>query len=132
MFRPWTAEDVIRAAHTSRAGVIWKHESGEVVAPPPKPVQEVPVEPIVKKARRGDARRQFLRSPEWRALRAAVLAEMGAVCVKCGSTEQVQVDHIFPRSKFPELALERTNLRPLCWPCNKSKNTKIEVAGPAE
>jgi 5-methylcytosine-specific restriction endonuclease McrA len=116
----------MRAAYTSRAGVIWKRESGEVIAPLLEPAQEAPIDSPVKKARRSDARRQFLKSPEWRALRATVLAEMGSVCVKCGSTEQVQVDHIFPRSKFPELALERTNLRPLCWPCNKSKNTKIE------
>ena len=65
--------------------------------------------------------REFYRSPEWIAARDECLAAKGRICSACGSTDQINVDHIKPRSKFPELALEQTNLRPLCWPCNRAK-----------
>ena len=66
-------------------------------------------------------RQEFYRSPEWIAARDECLAAKGRICSACGSTDQINVDHIKPRSKFPELALEQTNLRPLCWPCNRAK-----------
>ena len=65
---------------------------------------------------------QFIKSPEWQALRKEALSLYGAVCVKCGSEESVQVDHIKPKSKHPELALDISNLQPLCWSCNRRKS----------
>lgn len=67
------------------------------------------------------ARARFYRSAEWKSARQECLTRMGAVCAQCGSTERMNVDHIKPRSLFPELALEPANLRPLCWPCNRAK-----------
>lgn len=78
-----------------------------------------------KKEPRRRARERFLRSPEWKAMRLVILERDGKVCACCGSVSQIQIDHILPRSKFPELQLDADNLRVLCWPCNKAKNTKI-------
>jgi 5-methylcytosine-specific restriction endonuclease McrA len=70
----------------------------------------------------------FLRSNEWKALRLKALELYGYVCIKCkrdNSREYpINVDHIKPRKFFPELALEITNLQPMCGPCNKKKGNK--------
>ena len=80
--------------------------------------------PVASERRR--ARVRFDTSPEWEAARAICLERMGRICAKCGADKQIQVDHIKPKSKFQELALEQSNLRPLCWPCNKAKAAKLE------
>jgi len=41
--------------------------------------------------------------------------------MKCGSTENIEVDHIKPRSKFPELRWDFDNLQILCRKCNVLK-----------
>lgn len=76
---------------------------------------------------RGRARNAFVRSPEWKAVASRVLERDGKKCSKCGSDKKINVDHIIPRSKVPELALDELNLRVLCWPCNSAKNTRVEV-----
>jgi 5-methylcytosine-specific restriction endonuclease McrA len=67
----------------------------------------------------------FLSSYEWRRLRMLVLTERGARCECCGATARdgvrIHVDHIKPRRKFPELALEQLNLQVLCEVCNHGK-----------
>lgn len=71
----------------------------------------------------------FLYSKEWRDLRKKAIEMYGTVCVKCGaqSTKKlpINIDHIKPRKYFPHLALEITNLQPLCQPCNKRKGNNI-------
>jgi DNA-directed RNA polymerase subunit RPC12/RpoP len=47
----------------------------------------------------------------------------GARCVQCGSTEELQYDHIIPFSKGGSSEVE--NLQILCGPCNRSKGAKI-------
>lgn len=69
----------------------------------------------------------FLKTRAWRELRYATIKRYGAVCLCCGATpktsgEPIQVDHIKPRSLFPELALDPENLQPLCAPCNQGKS----------
>lgn len=64
---------------------------------------------------------RFLASPEWREIREKVLAYYGRVCMACGSTRRITVDHIKPRSKYLHLALSFENLQVLCWECNKQK-----------
>ena len=87
-----------------------------------------PVEfaPLVKKVRKGAARERWYKSPEWLSVRGRVIARDGRVCAICGGYGD-NVDHIIPRSKMPAFALAEENLRILCWPCNKAKNTRIEV-----
>lgn len=71
----------------------------------------------------------FLLSPEWRALRARVVAHYGGKCMKCSHIPKrgVNVDHIKPRKLFPELALEFDNLQVLCSRCNKAKGNKHQT-----
>jgi 5-methylcytosine-specific restriction endonuclease McrA len=64
---------------------------------------------------------KFLESFKWRKLRMQVLKKYGSRCMCCGSTGKICVDHIKCRKKFPELALEITNLQVLCEPCNHGK-----------
>jgi hypothetical protein len=68
---------------------------------------------------------EFLTSYEWRRLRMEVLIEQGRRCQCCGATPDngvaMHVDHIKPRRRFPELALEKSNLQVLCEVCNHGK-----------
>jgi hypothetical protein len=58
-------------------------------------------------------------------LRMTVIARDGNRCVRCGATEDLTVDHIFPRSLGGTHAI--TNLRCLCRSCNSAR----PVAGQA-
>jgi 5-methylcytosine-specific restriction endonuclease McrA len=42
-------------------------------------------------------------------------------CMKCESVNYLQIDHIKPRSKYPDRVLDVTNLQILCAYCNKEK-----------
>lgn len=70
----------------------------------------------------------FYMSKAWRELRYQVLKENNGRCTLCGHGARdgmpLHVDHIFPRSKFPKLALEKTNLQVLCEDCNMGKSNK--------
>ncbi|MBI4199199.1 MAG: HNH endonuclease [Chloroflexi bacterium] len=72
-----------------------------------------------------EERERFYSSPEWLALRAQVIEEDGQVCADCGKKirgdNDLTVDHKQPRSRSPELALRRENLRVLCRRCNSRK-----------
>ena len=71
----------------------------------------------------------FYRSQAWRDLRYRALDKHGRRCQKCGATQaeaSLHVDHIKPRSKYPELELEFDNLQVLCQQCNMGKSNKYE------
>lgn len=81
----------------------------------------------VQKKRDAKAKRQgkslpFYASWEWCQLRYAVLQKYGAKCMCCGSIEKIVVDHIKPRSKYPALELEFSNMQVLCDSCNRGKS----------
>lgn len=73
----------------------------------------------------------FYSSPEWRKLRYQALKMYGGRCAACGVTANhgfvMHVDHIKPRSKFPHLALDITNLQVLCEDCNKAKSNTDDI-----
>ncbi len=73
----------------------------------------------------------FLSSFAWRSLRMVVLKKFGARCACCGATPadgiRVNVDHIKPRRKYPELALVESNLQVLCSACNHGKGNWDET-----
>ena len=54
-------------------------------------------------------------------LRYDVLKKYGSTCMRCGGTEAIAVDHVYPRSTHPELQLEFANMQVLCRVCNSKK-----------
>jgi 5-methylcytosine-specific restriction endonuclease McrA len=80
---------------------------------------------VEERNRRMDDAEAFYESPEWKAVRAAVIEEQGASCRDCGtaidSDGEVTVGHRLARSEYPHLALSRDNLRVLCRSCNSRK-----------
>lgn len=76
--------------------------------------------------------KQFYESVEWRALRYRILEKHSGECMLCGRSKRkhgvvIHVDHIKPKSKYPELALEYNNLQILCEDCNLGKSNKYET-----
>ena len=67
----------------------------------------------------------FYLTPEWKRVRRMVLKNYGGVCMKCGSSDRIAVDHILPRSLYPELELSYDNLQVLCLTCNSQKSNEI-------
>jgi hypothetical protein len=70
----------------------------------------------------------FLKSDEWYTLRYKVLLKNGGRCQCCGRGRKegaiIQIDHIKPRSIYPELAISESNLQILCRECNMGKSNK--------
>lgn len=70
----------------------------------------------------------FYLTTDWRELRRLAIERDGNVCGGCNESIQnpfdITVDHIKPRSKFPELALVLSNLRVLCRGCNSRKGNR--------
>lgn len=64
---------------------------------------------------------KFYKSKAWLDVRTLVFSVFGNRCLCCGSKEEIQVDHVKPRSRHPELALKIINLQPLCKECNLLK-----------
>ena len=73
----------------------------------------------------------FLSSYEWRKLRMQALIKYGRKCMCCGATPAtgavMNVDHIKPRKRYPELALNIDNLQILCHDCNHGKGNWNET-----
>ena len=88
-----------------------------------------PVPPPVVTMRQ--LRRDFYRSDAWRALRYEALKLHGGKCQCCGRGPSdgvaLHVDHIKPRSKYPELQLVLSNLQVLCEDCNLGKGARDET-----
>lgn len=72
--------------------------------------------------------KEFLQTWTWRELRYKTLQRYGRACLCCGASPQtgavIHVDHIKPRSLFPELAMDPDNLQTLCADCNVGKSNK--------
>ena len=93
--------------------------SNSAVSKKPKPVVKTK-----KKRRKPTKSNSFYMSWAWLSLRYDTLKEYGPVCMCCGSTKKIHVDHIKPRSKFPELALDPDNTQILCEACNIGKSNR--------
>ncbi len=76
-------------------------------------------------------RSSFYDSDEWRDVRYRTIKKYGACCQCCGARasreKPIHVDHIKPRSKYPELALDLENLQVLCVDCNVGKRAWDET-----
>lgn len=70
----------------------------------------------------------FFESRPWLELRYRVLKSSKGCCSCCGTRgdagNPLQVDHIRPRSKYPDLALRADNCQVLCRNCNMGKSNK--------
>lgn len=51
-----------------------------------------------------------------------ILIKNNSVCVKCGSNEKLQIDHIIPIEKAGKN--EISNVQILCFKCNRIKSNK--------
>ena len=90
--------------------------------------------PATKKKRIGkksgaNNNHDFLNSREWAELRYKVLSASDGCCSLCGRSKRehdvvLQVDHIKPRAKYPELAYDIDNLQVLCAACNFGKGNR--------
>lgn len=70
----------------------------------------------------------FYNTESWIRLRYDILLRDGRVCACCGRTDGVMnVDHIRPRHKYPELAYDPSNLQVLCATCNRGKGARDET-----
>lgn len=75
-------------------------------------------------------KKDFYRSPAWREVRYKALVLHGRACMCCGEMPPkiiLHVDHIKPRSKYPQLELELDNLQILCEDCNLGKSNKDDT-----
>lgn len=81
------------------------------------------------------ARRDFnnwTKSSAGKAFKAGLFEQQQGRCVgaECKArsplgSEYLEIDHIQPLSKYPQLALDPQNLQLLCGPCNKKKSASI-------
>lgn len=72
---------------------------------------------------------RFYKSEEWRAVRFVALKRGKGCCNLCGRSNRdhgviLHVDHIKPRSRFPALSLDASNLQVLCEDCNLGKGNR--------
>jgi len=67
--------------------------------------------------------RDLYDTQKWRELRYQVFLRYGRECMLCGTTKgDMHVDHIKPKSRYPNLSLAFSNLQVLCRECNLGKS----------
>lgn len=121
--KPPTRKEIISQSRLAK--------SAELVAmrnPPPR--EKVPGKIIIKTGREPSA--DFYASDAWRVARFSALRENDGCCELCGRSKRkhgvvLHVDHIRPRSKFPALALDKSNLQILCEDCNMGKGNSDDT-----
>jgi len=128
-------ETLINAFSVDYGGWEWKPKPQDV--PRPKVASSIGGKNQgIRQAKRDKVSRtpdkEFYISPEWRTLRVRVLSKYDCKCMMCGRSPKdygivIHVDHIKPRSKYPDLALCFENLQLLCEDCNIGKSNKYET-----
>lgn len=77
-------------------------------------------------AKRKPSRRQIhYTAKEWQPIRKQVFDRDGKICHICGGPA-THIDHLLPKSKYPELALNLDNLKPACRNCNFEKLATVK------
>ena len=67
-----------------------------------------------------------LKTYRWRKLQQKILLRDKHTCYVCGGVA-VAVDHLQPKSKFPELMWDEDNLKAICIKHNSSKGAKVNT-----
>jgi hypothetical protein len=85
-----------------------------------------------RKRHRSPPPADFYASREWRDLRFRALKRSNGCCTLCGRSPRehgivLHVDHIKPRSRFPDLELRLSNLQVLCEDCNLGKSNRDDT-----
>lgn len=62
-------------------------------------------------------------TPEYKRFRVEMFKRDRFMCVNCKSTKTIQLDHIKPKSLFPNLVMAEWNVRTLCLECHKKTET---------
>ena len=101
-------------------------------AKPAQPAQpEQPVEVKKKRKKRSSPSKSFYRTKEWATARYKALKASDGKCSLCGRSASdgaiLNVDHIKPVSKYPELKTNQSNLQVLCKACNWGKGAWDET-----
>lgn len=82
--------------------------------------------PVKKRPRKRLSSEKFYSSKKWRELRYIALSNSDGKCNLCGATAHdgvtLHVDHIKPRSKYPDLEHDLDNLQVICSDCNLGKS----------
>lgn len=76
---------------------------------------------------------KILSTKRWRDLRKVIINRDGGYCQRCFikyniiESDNLQVHHVKPRIKYPELMFEETNLITLCKTCNLNLGIEEEL-----
>lgn len=77
--------------------------------------------------------KKLLNSKRWRTVRRLVIQRDGGFCNRCYAqlgifvTDDLQVHHIIPRSKRPDLMFDEDNLVTVCKTCNLQLGTRDKL-----
>lgn len=127
MLRQLIREEIAEALAADRSGREANHAASDALSKELSSCVSQYLYPLLdlKDKRRGadglTSSEMFQRTEQWKAVRQRAIDLHGPICMCCGSTEEIQVDHIKPKSEHPELALTVDNLQILCWSCNRKK-----------
>ena len=73
-------------------------------------------------SKKGDPRN----TKAYRRARLKVLVRDGHVCMYCGSSEDLTIDHVLSIKHHPESAMDLDNMVIACKPCNSRKGSRSQ------
>jgi 5-methylcytosine-specific restriction endonuclease McrA len=126
-------KDLRKAGREDRMGGFLRRDGLRVAIKSKADVAVAVIETVrrIERAKALQRKAAFRNTKKWTQLRYRILRERGARCECCGATaadgKRIDVDHIKPASKHPELALEPSNLQVLCGDCNSGKSNIDET-----
>ncbi len=77
----------------------------------------------IKKKRKFNLKSRIRNSKEYHLWRKSILNKFNHTCSFCGAKERLELDHIEPVSKRPDLIMTDENARILCNPCHKTTDS---------
>lgn len=89
-------------------------------------------------AKRNVEKVRTIKSGRWKSFRQQIIKRDGGHCQRCIrkynliTTSNLEVHHIKPRDKYPELTFEETNCVTLCKTCNLQLGTQETLDFPFE